>query len=202
MSELEEIVNGFKQYRNIVVTGPQRSGTQIASRIIAEILNWDFVGEQTLFAKGVKHDDCYFQWVTNTEMKTMVLQCPSISHACHLTPKSTLVIFMIRDVDEIVASDKHRTDTFSTISPKQGKSVNVKSVFIKKGKQYANLFYDGEFSSIEEVPQRVYDVWNNIQKKADFNWYELDYNMLEQHPFWLPLRQRRSKFTSGTQTEL
>lgn len=202
MSELEDIVKGFKEYKNIVVTGPQRSGTQIAARIIADILNWDFVGEQTLFVKGFKHSDCYFKWVNNTEMKTMVLQCPSISHECHLTPKPTLVVFMMREVEEIVASDKHRTDTFTTISPNNGKVVNVKSVFIQKGKQYAKLFYDRERSSIEEVPQRVYDVWNNVQKKADFSWYELEYNKLEQHQFWLSLSVRRSMFKSGTQTKL
>jgi hypothetical protein len=201
MSELEEIVEGFREYDNIVVTGPQRSGTQIASRIIADILDWRFVAE-IRFRKNFDHDTYYLKWVTSPEMKATVLQCPRISHACHLMPKTTLVVFMIRDVEHIVASDKHRTDTFSTISPVKRKLVLVKSVFIDKGKQYANLFYDKEPSTIEEVPQRVYDVWNDTQKKADFNWCELDYTMLEQHPLWLSIAVRRSMFRSGTQTKL
>jgi len=201
MSELEDIVEGFKKHKQVVVTGPQRSGTQIAGRIIADILDWEFVDEREMCIPYVKHDTRYFDWMALPKVPT-VLQCPRISHVCHQTPKPTLVVFMMRDVEEIIASDKHRVETYRRYSMKKHKSVAVKSVFIEKGHQYSNTFYDGVLSGVEEVPQRVYDVWNTIQKQYDFNWYELDYNILEQHPLWVPLNDRRRYFTTGTQSTL
>ena len=62
MPDLVEIVKGFKQYHRVVVTGPQRSGTRIASKIISDILNWEFVGEQKMNRKDKEHDTRYFHW--------------------------------------------------------------------------------------------------------------------------------------------
>ncbi len=199
--ELEDLVSSWKKYHRVVVTGPQRSGTQIASKIIADILNWEQVGEQKMCRDGFDHDERYFKWVSNPERQSTVLHCPRISHACHLTPKPTLVVFMMRDVAEILASDKNRIDKgFMRRSAKTYRRVPCISVFETKRTQYSNLFYDRKPISIEETPQIVYDVWNTTQKKFDFNWYELDYNMLEQHPLWLPLDTRRKIFKTGTQT--
>ncbi len=202
MGNLYDIVKGFKQYHRVVVTGPQRSGTQIASKIIADILDWEQVGEQKLCRKGFEHDERYFNWVSNPERQSTVLQCPRISHACHLTPKPTLVVFMMRDVGEILASDKNRMDKgFTRRSAKTFMTAPCHSVFETKRNQYSNLFYNRKPISIEETPQVVYDIWNSHQKTFDFNYYELDYNLLEQHPLWLPLEVRRRNFTTGTQTE-
>ena len=202
MPDLVEIAEGFKKYDRIVVTGPQRSGTRIAAKIIADIIRWSWFNEQEITYRGQGHDERYFYWVNDPERQSTVLQCPKISHACHLTPKSTLVVFMLRDVQEILESDAHRMKSFQRHQKTTGKVFSVSSVFTDKRKQYSKLFYDSKELSLEETPQAVYDVWNNIQKKEDFNWYELDYTLLEQHELWIHQATRRAQFTFGTQTKL
>ena len=202
MDDLVTVVEGFRKYGRIVVTGPQRSGTQIASKIIADILNWEFVGEQKMCRKGQDHDERYFKWVTNPIRQSTVLQCPRISHACHLTPKPTLVVFMMRNIAEILESDQHRIKHHTRLSPRKRKILSCISVFTTKRQQYSKLFYDRKEIAVTDTPQVVYDVWNNIQKKEDFNWYELEYKLLEQHEYWLPLEIRRTKFKTGTQKHL
>lgn len=200
MPDLVEIVEGFRQYDKVVVTGPQRSGTQIAARMIADILNWSFYTEAELDTRSTVYDDQYFHWLENSETRFVTLQCPRISHVCHLTPKPTLVVFMIRDVQEILDSDRHRIKKYTRLQKTTGHVLPVTSVFDDKRKQYSKLFYDSKPLQPEETPQAVYDVWNNIQKKEDFNFYELEYNLLEQHRFWIQLATRRAQFTYGTQT--
>lgn len=206
MSGLEDVVKPWKKYHRVVVTGPQRAGTQIATKIIADILDWPAISEDKIARKyRVKdHDERYFKWVNNPERQTTVLHCPRISHACHLTPKPTLIVFMIRDVEEIIASDKHRISKYkqSAWAGVRRCGTPVQSVFTSKAVQYSKLFYDNKPIDKWKVPQAVYDVWNNIQKKHDFNYYELDYDVLKQHHLWLPLETRRLFFKSGTQTEL
>jgi hypothetical protein len=200
MPSLRETIEGFRKYDRIVVTGPQRAGTQIASKIIAKELGWKFVKEDVWWHDPPRgeHDVKYQKWVTNPETKGMVLQCPAISHACHATPKGTLVVFMIRPVEEILASDDHRRSKFK----RRWIDAPVNSVFKTKRITYSKLFYKDRILEREEVPQAIYDVWNELQKKEDFDYCELEYKRLETHPLWIPLETRRTKFTSGTQTNL
>lgn len=205
--ELRDLFWSWRKFHRVVVTGPQRSGTQIATEIIADCMEWQAIKEDRIARKFRlnDHDDRYFRWVNNPERQSTVLQCPRISHACHLTPKPTLVVFMMRDVADIIASDKHRISKY-----KQGGwagphryGTPVQSVFNGKALQYSKLFYNhDEPLGRWEVPQAVYDVWNNIQTEYDFNYYELEYELLKVHPLWLSLKTRRELFQSGTQTSL
>ena len=204
--ELRDLFWSWRKFHRVIVTGPQRSGTQIATKIIADCMEWPAIEEDKIARKyRVKdHDDRYFKWVNNPQCQTTVLHCPRISHACHLTPKPTLVVFMMRDVDEIIASDKHRIATYKQgawAGPKRW-GTPVQSVFNSKAIQYSKLFYNNEPLNTWETPQAVYDVWHNIQKKYDFNYYELEYSRLKTHRLWLPLETRRERFRSGTQTEI
>ena len=207
--ELKSLFWSWRKFHRVVVTGPQRSGTQIATKIIADCMEWPPVDEDELNRghndHGMKnHDERYFKWVNDPTHQSTVLHCPRISHACHLTPKPTLVVFMMRDVDEIVASDKHRISKYKQgywAGPRRS-GTPVQSVFIAKSRQYSKLFYNHKPLDKWEVPQAVYDVWHNIQKKHDFNYYELEYNLLKNHRLWVPLDQRRKRFRSGTQTKL
>ncbi len=200
MDDLVTVVNSFRKHNRIVVTGPQRSGTRIASTIISDILGWEWKDEDKLNRQDRDHDESYRKWTANPMRVKTILQCPKISHACHESPKNVLVVFMMRDVEEIIASDKHRIKSFWRLS-KRGHSTKPLSVFETKRKQYSKLFYDREPIEVYDTPALVYKVWNEVQKKEDFNFYELDYNLLKQHELWLPLKVRRT-FKKGTQTEL
>ncbi len=201
MDDLVTVVEGFRKYGRIVVTGPQRSGTRIASTIISDILGWEWNDEDKLCRqKSRDHDESYRKWCDNPMRGKTILQCPRISHACHMSPNHVLVVFMIRDVEDIIASDKHRVKKFRRLS-KKGGSMPSFSVFKIKKYEYSKLFYNREPIELYDTPYKVYEVWNSIQKKHDFNYYELEYNLLEQHKLWLPLEKRR-RFSAGTQTEV
>jgi hypothetical protein len=206
---LYEEVGTFRKYDRVVITGPQRSGTHIAAKVVADILGWPDIEENYITMgqhdrrnKRGDHDENYFRWVSEPKKKHTVLQCPQISHACHKTPKGVLVVFMLRDVEEIISSDKHRIAKYKQ-GPWAGPSrwgTPVQSVFNSKAKQYSKRFYGNAPIDKWDTPAAVYDVWHNTQKAFDFDYYELDYNLLKEHKLWLPLEVRREKFTKGTDT--
>lgn len=199
---LIDLVKDYEGYKRVVITGPQRSGTQIAAKIVANLLGWDFFSEATLDNdRGPRYSDRYWEWVNAPKTEKTVLQCPQISHLCHETPKDTLVVFMIRDIDEILASDAHRVKHFKRRNARTGKIEPSLSVFTDKRREYSRLFLDRAPLSIEDTPRAVYDVWHNIQKQHDFSWRELKYSALQEHHLYLPLDIRRM-FSTGTQISL
>lgn len=197
---LKEMVAEYGQFKRVVVTGPQRSGTQIASKIIADILGWEFFAESELDNdRGPAYRDRYWEWVNDSNTEQTVLQCPQMSHLCHRTPKDTLVVFMIRDIDDILASDEHRIKNFQRRNARAGKMEPSQSVFTDKRREYSRMFFDRAPISIEETPKAVYDVWHVIQKRHDFSWAEMSYRSLAEHHLYLPHNIRRTMFTKGTQ---
>jgi hypothetical protein len=171
---LTNLVKTFEEYDRVVVTGPQRSGTQIGAKIIADILKWDFFSEEELDNdRGPKYEDRYWEWVNDDSTKKSVLQCPRMSHLCHRTPKNTMVVFMMRDVNEILESDQHRIKHFMRRNARAGKMEPSQSVFTDKRHEYSRMFLDRAPLSIEDTPQVVYDVWHTIQKRHEFTWSEL-----------------------------
>lgn len=88
-------------YPRIVVTGPQRSGTTIASRMIAEDTGHDLVDES---AFGVYDVDA---WRAVLERENVVVQCP---HMLRLIVDEArpdlLVVLMRRSLAEVHASER------------------------------------------------------------------------------------------------
>jgi len=96
--KLNDVIAAIKQnnINRILVTGPQRSGTTIASVILAEELNYRCVDEITA---NTLSDILYFV----RHATRFVLQGPMFSAYCHLLPLT--VVYMIRPIDEIIASE-------------------------------------------------------------------------------------------------
>ena len=197
---LTDMVKEYENYKRVVVTGPQRSGTQIGAKIIADILDWDFFSESELDNdRGPSYSDRYWEWVSNPLTHQTVLQCPQMSHLCHRTPEDTLIVFMMRNVDDILASDQHRIKHFMRRNARAGKLEPSQSVFTDKRREYSRMFLDKAPVSIEETPEVVYTVWHHIQKRHNFSWRELNYRALAEHPLYLPQNIRRTFFKKGTQ---
>lgn len=197
---LKEMVAEYGQFKRVVVTGPQRSGTQIGAKIISDILGWEFFAESELDNdRGSTYENRYWEWVADTNTEQTVLQCPQMSHLCHRTPKDTLIVFMMRDPDEILDSDNHRIKHFQRRNARAGKMEPSQSVFTDKRREYSRMFFDRAPLSIEETPKAVYDVWHMIQKRHDFSWAELPYYSLHEHHLYLQRSIRRAFFTKGTQ---
>lgn len=99
MSELDECLSACQTNERIIVTGPHRAGTRIASKIIAHELDYDWVSEE-----DIDIDDLSL-FYENLKFDKTVIQAPGISSFCHVIP-NVLIIYMLRDVDEIIESQE------------------------------------------------------------------------------------------------
>jgi len=186
-------IEKFLAFSKILVTGPQRSGTRIATKIIANLLDYAPYYEDKVANKGV------FHCIENVLEEGSVLQFPEAAYNCHLAPKEVLVVFMIRPTLEIIASDIHRMKTY-----KRGGSGGqaVKSVFMTQRPRYVDLYGLEPDHRKHDIPGYIYHYWKEYQKLQDFNWAELEYSCLKQHEFWIDLKDRRANFKSGVQIEI
>jgi hypothetical protein len=90
---LEKLSN----YPTIVVTGPQRSGTRINAKIIAEELGYKYVDEE---AFGFRDEEKFRALL----QPSTVIQAPGLAHIAHTLPANVLVVYMHRDIDDILTS--------------------------------------------------------------------------------------------------
>lgn len=99
----EAIRERLKGYRNIVVCGPQRSGTTFAGFAISRMLDISYYTEE---AFGIHDEGMFFQLLQTTNRK--VIQCPALSHLLDkIQDKAdTIVVWMQRPVADIMASQK------------------------------------------------------------------------------------------------
>jgi hypothetical protein len=90
------------KYRKIVVTGPQRSGTTICARMVAADTGHEYVDEDRF---GVSQEGPFWDLVKSPALQ--VIQAPGMAHICHkMTDEDVFVIFMTRDLAEILRSQK------------------------------------------------------------------------------------------------
>ena len=88
-------------YRVIVVTGPQRSGTRITAKIIAHETGYEYIDEEAFTAVDL------FNWRKLTdERENIVIHCPAMSAYCHELPDDVMVVFMHRYLPDIHRSEQ------------------------------------------------------------------------------------------------
>jgi hypothetical protein len=89
----------LKDFKTIVVTGPQRSGTTITAAMIAHDTGKDFHPEEDF---GV-HDEVRFLELLE---KGGVIQAPGMCHLANVLPRECMVIFVKRKLEDILKSQK------------------------------------------------------------------------------------------------
>lgn len=94
-------ITKLQNYRVILVSGPQRSGTTIMSKMLAHDLNWDVYDEDDY---GVENVDAWRELVETGNM--LVIQCPAMLHLCDDLPEDVALIVMTRPIEDIHASEK------------------------------------------------------------------------------------------------
>lgn len=145
----------LKKYKRILVSGPQRSGTRICARMISKDTGYQYIDESTFkivdldkFNDIVKYDE------------NIVIHCPGIAHVIEQYSSSdNLIIFMHRNVDDILASQKR----------------------IGWGDTEELLKYKKSAGIISDIK---YDYWKE-QKQKIINWLEIEYETLKTHPLWI-----------------
>lgn len=147
----------------IVVTGPQRSGTRIAAKMIAADTGHVFVDEMEYAIKDVQA----FRQVLRRE--NIVAQSPHmLKDLVDDPPAGIFVVLMRRDLEQIHASERR---------------IRWAEVF------GGNVTELAKFGLTEGDPATVkYDYWDSHPKSVPF--LELDYESLRSHPLWVAEEER------------
>jgi len=124
-----------KGYKRVLVTGPQRSGTTITGKIMAQELGFKYIDEM-----AIQVDNFDKMFSIYHEQRNFVLQAPGLAAYAHMMPGA--VCFMRRPVKDIIKSQ----DRINWVKSHQ--------------KELAKYFKtEGEIS---EIKYAFWDVW---QKK-------------------------------------
>ena len=161
-------------FRVVLVTGPQRSGTTIAAKMIAADTGLRFVPEEDFSL----HNKSQWNSLINTRNR-IVIQCPSMCRYAHEHGKADdiAVVLMVRPLDEIVASQQR-----------------IKWATAEKQRELAR--YDRKRGEPAKVK---YDYWVKYQVNDIKHAYEIQFNSLAGHPLWVP-GDKRNNF-GARQTE-
>jgi len=170
-----ELIDVARQYKTIYVTGPQRSGTRYTTFSLAKDLDKSDAGTRkrthTLYSgkfKGTLYRDEIVSGVRNRYK--VVIHCPHETHRLHTLSSNCLVIWMDRNVEDVINSE-------DKINWHEKCFVN------EEIPKYVDMFPEYE-DTIKKFNRNWYMkmwVWNNIQKdlmKVDY--LELPYETLMQ----------------------
>ena len=148
--------------QHIIVSGPQRAGTTIATQMLAQELHFRPVLEEAIGHTNIVKLASLFR-----NDQGIVLQAPALSSVVHLL--GATVVFMRRPVAEIIASQK-RISWHNEADEKA-------------------MYFDRSSDPIAEVKYRAWDTYQRA--KLGVKAFDLDYHSLESHPLWVGSDERR-----------
>lgn len=162
----------IQRFSKILVSGPQRSGTTIAAKIISKDFDLQYIDET---AVRTYDEDRALRIITG--MHDFVLQCPGLCAWLHaLGEPDVLIVFMMRDIMDTIASEKR----INWLWDKQ------------EYKQYRRAF--GNVPGYQEyrpISSHKRIIWHDRQRGIVENFVELDYESLADHPLWMPKEKRK-----------
>lgn len=149
-------------HSQIIVTGPQRSGTTIATKMLAHALLFDPLTEEEINLRDLGMLSKLLR-----DRDRFVLQAPSLSAVCHRL--NVPIVFMRRSLIDIVQSQRR---------------INWQEENYEK-RQY---FYTGP----KPIAQVKYEAWDRFQKpELGELAFDVDYESLRSHPLWVDQEARR-----------
>jgi hypothetical protein len=156
----------FKQYRYVFVTGPQRSGTTICARIIADESGLTYVDEEDFGIHDGLQD--YLKGKTG-----LVVQCPAMARWIHeIAGKDDLVVWMRRFTQAVIKSQQR---------------VNWDDS--KERAKYKDVPHLNTARPIVEIKN---EYWR-MQRKEIANYTEVRYESLHKYNLFVPTG-KRTKF--------
>lgn len=159
--KFSDLINSLENSKfPIVVTGPQRSGTTIATECISKALGRKPIREESF---GFANYSSFYRLLCSRK-SLCAIQAPNMSNICHLLRKVS-VVFMMRSLDDIHASEE--------------RVGHDKTDFWKyRCSQYFQP-YCGQ-SPAEVIYQAL-----SVQMDYSDNIYPLDYESLRESPLWV-----------------
>ena len=168
MKNCSDIFEKLKEFKKILVTGPQRSGTTICGHMIAKDLQYRYVDEREV---NVRSLFLLSQKLLNPEK--IVIQCPVASaFVSWIDFPETCVVFMRRNCKEIKESEERIN------WPEE--LVELKNYFTNKG-------------PIAQVRYHNWDIYQRPCMKVPY--FEMPYESLKTHPLWVDKEIRIKKFS-------
>lgn len=156
-----EHLGGFER---VLVTGPQRSGTRICSKMIAHDTELRFVDEREFGTDSLNQ-----LWRLLQEETGIVVQCPALCrYVHHLAGDYDAVVFMSR----------------------RPLSTKLSEERIGWRWEPPELMRYG-FGTRAAVSKGLY--WEHLQEHATSNPFTVEYDSLADHPLWIP-KERRTHF--------
>jgi len=97
----------FSEFKHVLVTGPQRSGTTICAKMIAVDTGHKFMAEGHMSHVDSNVEELYELIRIVSETNKAVIQCPIQCRWIHLFgDDTTAIVMMRRKLDDIKASEK------------------------------------------------------------------------------------------------
>jgi hypothetical protein len=160
----------LRKFNKILVSGPQRSGTTIAAKMIAKDLGITFFDETRI--KSWDKDDTINIIRYHPRF---VLQCPGLCAWLHVLGAfpDVLIVMMRRDIVDIIESERR---------------INWQWAYAEY-EQYKKAFKD-KAELWEPISAYKYIVWEEVQRDQVKNYIELEYESLSDHPLWVPKEKR------------
>ena len=161
------------RFKKIVVVGPQRSGTRFTTWVLSEDLGYTFIDQKGI---GLANWSRLLGQLDN-HVK-VVIQGTGCTHKIHeLGRDDTLVVWVVRNPDEIDASEKR---------------IRWGAHNLEAGKLPEN-WWDRQN---ELLCQARYRYWTEVQRDQLPHWLEIRYDDLKHHHLYMP-KEERDKLRGG-----
>jgi hypothetical protein len=148
--------------KKIIVTGPQRSGTRITAKIIADTFQIPYIDEFEYRAK-------WFLFRSKAQLlKAYAAQAPAIMQRAWQLPKDVAIIVCVRDINDIVTSQKRI-------------KWNCEEIEKAKFNKIAGLDMSQSIAKIK---------YDYAEKMKDERTIFIKRGLFSEHPLWLPKNKR------------
>ena len=171
MATLNELLPLIQIGVGILVTGPQRSGTTIAARILAHEFGYCYVDENSIYTHLPQFAKMFL------DSGTFVVQAPALCYVAD-TLGATVVI-MRRNIDDIHKSEER----IGWRSWENGENVRVEKA------KYVSRF--GLSVASDNIARMKYVCWD-VYQRSNCVCFDLDYDSLCVHPLWKEQGERAS----------
>ncbi len=167
-----KILKRLEKFTNVIVSGPQRSGTTFISKCLADDLGYKMIPEEVV---SYDNKDELIAILETSDNK--VVQCPAQSiYLEEVVSESTIVVFSRRDLIDIQKSEERiawNKQCYFNRNLSYSQRDYEKFKLIKKVSERPDVYPVVDFSkSISEIK---YNFWETYQKRLIKNYIEVNY---------------------------
>jgi len=155
----------LERFNVVLVSGPQRSGTNFVTAAISEDTSLDYIPEAMFQSTWAQK-----WWAFVQTAESVVIHCPGMCRYLHMFGPfdEVAVVVVRRDVEDIIASQE-----------RIGWQWEPYELML-----YDKHPHDGPIAVVK------YDLWERVQQGLIRNAYEVEYESMSAHRMWVPKAQR------------